>query len=213
MTIKEVYSHFKINQGLQLHMLRVGAVAKTISDNYGSDIDTQNIVSACLMHDLGNILKFKFDNDDFNSFLEPEGVDFWRKRKVEVELEYGVNEDEVTIKMINELKVDPEISRVVEAGHLEVIGRLIEEKDFSGQVMLYCDMRVGPMSIISLDERLDDIQERYAPHRFSHEKLDFLRKHLGKIEDNIFAQSNIKPSDITEDSTLELQKELLNWEV
>ena len=45
---------------LQLHMYRVTAVASRIVDNWkGQNLDKKEIIIACLLHDIGNIIKFK----------------------------------------------------------------------------------------------------------------------------------------------------------
>lgn len=212
MTIAQVYQRFNNNQGLQEHQLRVGAIAKTICEHSSQELDETNIVAAALMHDLGNILKFKFDNDDFAALVEPEGVAYWKQRQAEVELEYGAKADEATIAMVAKLELEPEIARVIERAHLEYTDQIIEEDDVSSQVLLYADMRVGPHAITTLEGRIEDIGKRYA-HRFTTEYLEELYTKLNAIEVALFTNASITPDDISEKSTKSLQKELLNWEV
>ena len=72
MTILEIYEKYKIMPQLRTHMLRVAAVGKIVCDavnekvkqNRGEFVNTKNVVTACLLHDMGNIIKF-----DLNYFL------------------------------------------------------------------------------------------------------------------------------------------------
>jgi len=59
---------------LQLHMFRVAGVASVICENFKQPelINQDDIVSACLLHDMGNIIKFNLSL--FPQFLEPEGL-------------------------------------------------------------------------------------------------------------------------------------------
>ena len=63
MKIKDIYSKYNIPPNLQLHMFRVAAFADILCDNHKKvDFDKEIIIKSCLLHDLGNIIKFDFDN-------------------------------------------------------------------------------------------------------------------------------------------------------
>lgn len=66
MTILEIYKKYKIPHHLQLHILRVGAVATLIIDNINHELvtefDRNLIITICLLHDMGNVIKFDFSN-------------------------------------------------------------------------------------------------------------------------------------------------------
>ena len=68
MTILEIYEKYKIMPQLQEHQLRVASVAKTICDHLLVPVHTDHVVSVCLLHDMGNILKF--DLQKFPQFGE-----------------------------------------------------------------------------------------------------------------------------------------------
>jgi len=213
MTISEVYDQFPINQGLREHMLRVGAVAKTICDNKDGTLDSEDIISAALLHDLGNILKFQFDREDMVELMQPEGAEYWQKKQAEVELEYGSEEDVATVMMLQKINVSPETIKVIDSAHLSELDKIVANNNLSGQVMLYCDMRVGPGAVMTLTERMQDMRDRYVTHRFTHEEMDEMVEKMKTIEENIFARCQIKPEEITEGSTASLQQALLDWEV
>ena len=56
--IMEIYEKYYIPEQLQLHMLRVAACSKLITDNWeGKEIDKEAIIRVSLLHDMGNIIK------------------------------------------------------------------------------------------------------------------------------------------------------------
>ncbi len=58
MTIQQLYEKYEIMPNLQLHMYRVAAVAKMICDHFQKPINKQEVIITCLLHDIGNIIKF-----------------------------------------------------------------------------------------------------------------------------------------------------------
>lgn len=68
MTIKEIYKMFRVPPNLQEHMIRVAKVARFIFDHWvGPKLDWQKLEKICLLHDLGNVVKF--DLDRYPEFL------------------------------------------------------------------------------------------------------------------------------------------------
>ena len=62
MNIFNIYAKYKIPPQLQTHQLRVAAVAKTICEHLWPKLsDMRTIISTCLVHDMGNIIKFDLD--------------------------------------------------------------------------------------------------------------------------------------------------------
>jgi 5'-deoxynucleotidase YfbR-like HD superfamily hydrolase len=56
-------------RNLQLHQLRVAAVGQIICESIPDFDETEEVVTTCLLHDMGNIIKF--DLNYFPEFLEP----------------------------------------------------------------------------------------------------------------------------------------------
>jgi len=77
MNIIQVYAKYQIMPELARHQLRVAGVAQTIVQACQERLDEDSIVTACLLHDMGNILKF--DLTRFPEFLQPEGLDYWQQ--------------------------------------------------------------------------------------------------------------------------------------
>ena len=77
MKISEIYEKYKIMPQLQEHMLRVTAVASLIAGKFGKKLDKRTIITATLLHDLGNMAKIKLGT--FPEFVQLLGVDYWEK--------------------------------------------------------------------------------------------------------------------------------------
>jgi HD superfamily phosphodiesterase len=75
MKISKIYEKFKVPSHLQDHMFQVASVAKLICDNFKTEINEQDILHACLLHDIGNIVKFNFTVKP--ELFEPEGINYW----------------------------------------------------------------------------------------------------------------------------------------
>ncbi len=101
MNIKDIYLKYSVNKGLQEHMIRVAAVAQLICDKSTIKLDTKNIVTACLLHDMGNLIKAKMDS--MPELYEPEGVAYWTQVQIEMKYKYGTDEHIATMAIVNEI--------------------------------------------------------------------------------------------------------------
>jgi hypothetical protein len=72
-------------------------------------------------------------------------------------------------------------------------------------------MRVGPKNVTTLKDRLEEWHNRDS--RVPYEKMKRIYNNYSDIEKQIFAHSNIKPEDITDESVAEIIKELKNFEI
>jgi hypothetical protein len=213
--ISDVYKNYKISQSLQLHQLRVAAVAKQICDNLNSPVDTEVVVTACLLHDMGNILKFTFDSPD--EWFEPEGKDYWRKVQQETAQKYDTwDEHQLSIIVAKELGVKFEVLTCIESIDF---GRTIEtlaRPEIEPKICDYADLRVTPYGVVSLDERLEEGNKRYRNRPGKWLAEDVREKILQAChdnEDNLFASSKLKPEDITDKTTAPTVEQLKAYEI
>src|SRR3989338_9708360 len=84
-----IYAEYKIMPSLQLHQVRVAAVAQLICDNFQKPVSKNEVILACLFHDMGNIIKS--DLTYFPEFIEPEGLTHWQGIKDGYVKRYGVD--------------------------------------------------------------------------------------------------------------------------
>lgn len=214
MTITEIYKKYKINKGLQEHMIRVAAVAKMICDASKVDLETENIVEGCLVHDMGNLIKSKMDT--FPEFFDPEGVDYWIKVKEEMIEKYDNDVHGATVSMVEDMNLEDKSVFYFRAIGGDDTQRVHAGGTLGEKIATYSDMRIGLHGAVSLKERMDDIRRRYIERNmegFSSDDIDVREQRLADMEKDIFANSNIQPSDITDKSTEEIQDELWEWEV
>ena len=193
-------------------MLRVAAVAKTITDHDEFVGSGEAVVKACLVHDLGNLIKSRMDIAP--ELYAPEGSEYWAEKKDCMIATYGDDPNKATLAMLGELNIDSEVERIVREMSFDSIKEIAEGGDVNVKVALYSDMRVGLHSIVSIEERFEDVKKRYVPiGRFDEAEVD--RRFLAgkKIETDLFEDLSIKPDEITEETTKSTQESLLDWEI
>jgi len=194
---------------LQAHQLRVAAVAKTICEKLENSIDSKSILTACLLHDMGNILKF--DLNLFPQFLEPEGLEYWQKVKQEFEEKYGSDEYKANIAIAEEFKVKPKILDLISSIGFEKIEKYFLVKNLEKMICEYADCRVAPTGIVSLDERLFDLEKRYGSRHFGQKDKHMRQKYYDlerQSEKYIFEKIAMKPEEISEEALNDTIQEL-----
>jgi len=146
-TISDIYAEYKIMRGLQDHMLRVAAVASMICDNFDEPLPKEKIILACLLHDMGNIIKS--DLSYFPDFLQPEGLEYWQGVQNEYFEKYGRDEHEATIKIIKELNLAVDIIPAVNGFKFSLLCDHCQGNNFVNKILNYVDNRVDPHGVVS----------------------------------------------------------------
>jgi hypothetical protein len=213
--ILDIYEKYNIMPQLMEHQLRVAAAADLICENLEIEIDQDNIVKACLLHDMGNIVKFDFTL--LPEVVVQKGQEYWEGVKKEFEQKYGANTHEVTSKIIQEMGVSNRVLELADSVGFSEAFQNMQSNDFGKKICHYADARVGPYGVITLEERLMDLRERYENKGRSlaknPEEREGFENALREMEKQIFAKCKIQPKDITDESIkLKLEK-LRNWEI
>lgn len=147
MTINEIYDKYNIMPNLRLHMLRVAAVASLVCESLESSVNKNNIIKACLLHDMGNIIKFKLDL--YPETTVPEGLEYWENIKRDFINKYGNNEHEATKQIVKELGL-VQIIELVDAVGFSNAKINLESGNLSKMIVCYADQSVAPNRILSL---------------------------------------------------------------
>ena len=195
MKITEIYEKYKIPPNLQLHQLRVAGVASIICNNFDSQLNKNSVIIACLLHDMGNILKFNFDIFD-DDFYAPKGRAYWRNIKEEIRKKYGDDEHKASELIVKELSVSKQVVSLVNNIGFEFSKKASESKDYLRKICSYSDMRVAPNNVVSLSGRLSDLNARYNNKDNSHFTSDYFGKYEPYwygLEKQIFEHCKIKP--------------------
>ncbi len=191
---------------LQEHQFRVAGVARIICENLNLELDKDSVICACLLHDMGNIIKFKLDY--FPEFVKDGQLEYWQKVKEDYLEEYGHDEDRAALAIAEELGVSYDIQEIIDSiGFTHSIENM-EGADFEKKIAAYADMRVSPYGIVTLRERLDEGHKRYSGSNKSTDKESHLEDEevkifddaLFEIERQIFAVCSISPEEINDEA-------------
>lgn len=159
MLISQIYHNYQIPPNLQRHMVEVAAVAEFLANQFkGQTVNQSLVVESALLHDMGNIVKFK-------DFISPEmklDEKTWRQVQSDFIAKYGADAHQATLSIVKELglKNEAEIITTLEQsdhryiasyGYLTLESRLLD----------YADMCVAPSGIIGFEPRIDDLVKRY----------------------------------------------------
>lgn len=197
---------------LQLHQLRVAAVGKLICENFSKSVNKEDVILACLFHDMGNIVKS--DLSYFPDFTKPEGIEYWESVKSDFIKKYGGEQHSTNAAIMREVGLPLSIIELLNGAGFSRIESVVASKSFELKLLQYADMRVGPHGVLSLDERLAEGRERYIVRKKdyydTHEGFEKLLSSAHKLEEQIFEHAAIKPEDINDTMVAPLIEEL--WE-
>ena len=212
MRIDQIYAKYQVMPNLQVHMLRVTSVASEICDNFRKPLDKDSVVAATLLHDIGNMVKFRLEA--FPEFLKPRGLEYWRKVQENFIRKYGKGDYQATYKILKQIGVNQEVYGLIKSMEFKKAPLNVKHSNFEKKICQYADLRVAPTGITSLDARLREVQDRFMRNKgISVKKFDHLSLSMRKIEKQIFERSKIKPSDITENKVKELMEKLKSFEI
>ena len=213
-SIEDIYKKYKIPPSLQRHMLWVAAVASMICDNFEESLLKEDIVTACLLHDMGNIVKY--DMDVFPDLLEPEGAEYWKKVQEEFMQKYGKDDHQANLKIVKELGLSINIIQFVDRVDFPLWCANSRDNNMGNKIMIYSDSRVCPHGIVSYEERMEEGRKRYQDRKDNNLKEEERKKLVacGKdIEKQIFAKCKIKPEDINDETVKQIIEKLKDFVV
>jgi HD domain len=201
-SISDIYTTYKIMPNLALHQFRVAAVARMIARVFPYPLDTEILMQACLLHDMGNILKFRLRL--FVNLFPGEDLAYWESVQKEMIARYGRDEHHATIAIARELGVSERVIEVLDAVGFHNWHSTREHASWEGKIAAYADSRVCPSGVVSLADRLSDARARYNDvSSDSDSERDAIYQCMYDIEKDIFAHLTLKPSEITEASIYE----------
>ncbi len=193
MDLQKIYNQYNIPLNLQRHMLRVASLAQIITEDWqGAKIDQQAIIQACLFHDMANIIKFNFDRPAL--FEEEQNkTAYWKSIQKKVIKKYGNNLHLATLQICQEISLSPKVLTLINNLEWENIPQILRQNDFECALSIYCDMRIGPFGILSLQERLTNLQSRSSIFDFVQLKNNSLL-----LENSLIEKISIDVNQITD---------------
>ncbi|MDD5068766.1 MAG: HD domain-containing protein [Candidatus Pacebacteria bacterium] len=214
MEISTIYKKYKIVSFLEMHMYRVAGVALYICQNAKEKVLTDNIVSACLLHDMGNILKFDFTI--FPEVFEPEGIPYWQKVRVEFAEKYGEDEHNATLAIAKEIGVSEKTYEYILSIGFSKIAETFASADLGKYISTYADMRVSPYGVVSMEERLAEGHKRYENSKRIFVNKEFFKENkacLCEMEKSIFSKTSLTPESITSEVIHPLLDDLKKFKI
>jgi predicted HD phosphohydrolase len=202
---------------LQLHQLRVAAVAKTITDAFEGALDARSIITAALFHDMGNIIKSNFDQFP-DSFRGSQSRAYWEEVKTDYIARYGSHEHAANLAIALELGLSDQVRGYIDGVSFSKLEYTRDRGSFEEKITEYSDLRVGPYGVLSLEDRILEAHARYRGHTHqgvpdTEERFAELKQAAHDIEWQIFETVAIAPEDITDASTAVLVEELSEYQV
>lgn len=198
---------------LASHQLRVAGVALQICESINVPVDRQAIITASLLHDMGNMIKSELKY--FLEFLEPEGLEYWQKIQDEYFAKYGRDEHKATLEIVRELGMSERVLSLIDGVGFVHSCQTREGNDMEKKICNYADLRVAPLGVVSVSERLSEGKRRYAGRYSQLHADDYDKKEncIFEIEKEIFSHSKIKPEDINDASISGYVEKLKNFEL
>lgn len=191
--IREVYDKYQIMPNLQEHQLRVAGVGKIIADNWRGKIDTDLVIKTCLLHDVGNVVKFDLSERMVKKY-GIEDVKYWERVQTKYREKYGRDSHKAAEAIVSELGQDDvfEILREEYEVYNTATSAEIIKAGVAAKILLYADMRVVPEGVVEMGERVADLAKRYGRER---KWFEF----LFEVEKNIQSQTTTDVAEITEE--------------
>jgi len=155
--IQKIYNRYRIPEGLQQHMRWVAQVADQVVENWiGSNINADLVQQTALLHDMGNIIKFK--RPFWGEMAKSEY--FWMQTQEEFIAQYGSDVLLATRKIIDELGLKNSVGRMVaEMGIITTNPNA--DVSYEARIVEYADCRVSLKGIVSFADRVADLMARY----------------------------------------------------
>lgn len=219
-TVREIYEAYRIMPNLQLHQLRVTAVAKQVCEHFKEPIDTHTVILAALFHDMGNIIKFDFSV--FPEFLEPKGREYWQGVKDEYVKKYSADHHAANLAIAKEIGLSEKVQMCIDSVAISKIEDTLANGSWEQKICEYADTRVGPHGVLPLKERFLEGRRRYLMYHGAQDepgiaapqdKFDVLLQTEKEMEKRILDKTSLTPGDITDESIAPSIEELRNYSV
>lgn len=206
-TIGDIYKEYHTMPNLQEHQIRVAAVAMQVCDGFDIPLDRERLAKACLLHDIGSIVKFKLK--EFPNLWYGETLEYWEKIQKEYIEKYGTDDYESNMAIISEIGVDKKVYDIADAVGFHNWCLINTDGGWEHKIASYADSRVSPFGVLSLNDRLFESSRRYKNVEHpANEMINELYDCVRDFENQIFEHLEFNPSDITNESIEKYFEEL-----
>jgi hypothetical protein len=218
MKISQVYEHYQIPPNLQRHMLQTAALGQIICDHWtGPRLKKKLVITTLLVHDMGNIVKFDFDSPTANQFLTGhKDVDYWRQVQSNFQKKYGVRADQANLAIIDEMGLSPLVKKFMKEHYFESLPAILQESDWEHKISFYCDIRFRPSGITSVEDRLEDLRQRYEHRDQTWQDADLFETRLencSRLEAQLNQQTDLDIQAIDQADINNLVDQLTDYQI
>jgi hypothetical protein len=202
MKISKIYENYPIPILLKQHHLKAAAVGAYICDNL-KDKNKANknlIIKSLLLHDLGNIIKFNFEKENFLTEEEKKNIEYWKKEREIYRNKYHNDEHLATYEIVRELGLIDIYEVLIHTGSSK-LQAVLESPNYNLKIVTYADLRCAPFSIVTIDGRFDDVINRYrgGAHQLSNiNEVEQRRKRGLELEIQLQKEALINLKDISD---------------
>jgi len=207
-SITDIYRRYGIPEGLQMHMLRVAAIAdQVLSAWHGPSVDRESLIRVLLLHDMGNIVKM--DHEHYES-----------PRMLAVREEYmskfGKDDHRVSLEIAKELGLSGKELALMDGKVFIRNDETVASKDYARKIGAYADQRAAPDGVSILLIRLREAQHRYRDKpgsSMNNPRTEMLIECALQIEKQLMEHCDLKPEDITDASVAPFLERLRTFEI
>lgn len=193
MNIIEIYKKYELPEHLQMHMLRVAACCMLILDNWKQNIkiSKNSLLRIALLHDMGNMAKIQDNQIDNPKFAKI------RKKYID---RYGKDDHKINLVIGQQEGLTYEELKILDNKRLIRNKEIKDSNDYILKICAYCDQRVAPNGVESLEGRLKELQERHKnkPNGSMHNPkiAEQLIKYGLEVEQQVIKQCKLVPEQI-----------------
>lgn len=206
-TIREIYSQFSVPPNLAQHMHTVARVVCSVRDHWvGDKIDWNFIITAALLHDIGNIVKFNFESHPEFLGAEAVNVEYWKEVQRKIIQKYGSDDHMASGNMLKEIGITGNLLDTIQDKSFSNAVAVSQGDDWYAKILLYADMRVMPHGIVTLEERLSDVRSR-MPQYTQRPDFEDLLSAARNIENQLIKSLNKLLDEIDWGNVAETEKE------
>jgi hypothetical protein len=208
MKVNQAYSEYMVPKTLQEHMLRVASLAEILLKHWtGIAIDKKAIVLACTLHDIAKPMNFDLAKQA-KFGMSQEDIGKLGKLQNRLKSDYGNDEHHATVKICEKIGLSSTSVKLVDNLEWKFIPRLLQNNDLASLIPIYCDMRIGPKGILTLEKRLLELKERVGGDEYWENVKN------GKLlEKQIKESISIEVNSITDNQINKRFEELRNQEI
>lgn len=182
-----------IPQNLQNHMLYVASLSQIILENWTeNNFDQDSIIKASLFHDIGKPLRFDLSKQAQFGMSEND-IKKLKKLQDYLKSKYD-NEHQATVAICQDLGLSVKAVEIVNNLEWSYIPKLLKVQNIESLIPIYCDMRIGPSGVVTLTERLEELDKRIGIINFE-ERISNGTLLEQKIKENVKIDLNSISND------------------